>query len=447
MTYRATRQDDGTLVVHDVPIFVECERGDLKFDARWIGQAVSAAMAAERDGYLPPLHLRHHDKKGEDKDVRAAGFFRITRSAPIKFKGATRIAVFADLHLTDPSAAEMVLAKRLPYRSVEIFNVDKPMLDGLALLDHEAPFLQLPMLMVSRVDEMAGAGIGVSGDTFAARWSCEGPSTRDSVACLYRSGRKAMMLFQADDQEMMMADEPKKDDEKPKDEKMAEGSAVDVSAVCKAIASGEITVAGMDEIMAAIAAYQSKAQPKADGEAEAPAPGNAAMSAQGTSGSTTPMKDDNTNAVQFAQMRAEIDGLNAKLKAQEAKATQAAMVQGALKRLAGRPLGSDIEQKLAQFAAFGQDQFNAYVETLEKVVGPMPAGAADGAAMNFGADVPDVALSWQNLGPDAVAKAAVFAADHAKIAAFGARTSLEDYVRINMEKKHGLRLPKAKKAS
>lgn len=428
MTYRATRQDDGTLVVHDVPIFVECERGDLKFDAKWIGQAVSAAMAAEREGYLPPLHLRHHDKKGEDKDVRAAGFFRITRSAPIKFKGATRIAVFADLHLTDPSAAEMVLAKRLPYRSVEIFNVDKPMLDGLALLDHEAPFLQLPMLMVSRVDEMAGAGVGVSGDTFAARWSCEGPSTRDSVACLYRSGRKAMMLFQADDQEMMMADEPKKDDEKPKDEKMAEGSAVDVSAVCKAIASGEITVAGMDEIMAAIAAYQSKAQPKADGEAEAPAPGNAAMSAaassaadQRTSGSGNPMKDDNTNAVQFAQMRAEIDGLNAKLKAQEAKATQAAMVQGALKRLAGRPLGSDIEAKLAQFAAFGVDQFNAYVETLEKVVGPMPDNGAHMAAI---VDSPAV-VAYQAKGPAEVEKAIKFSNQWRDANAIGA-TSLTE---------------------
>ena len=43
--YKATEKD-GVLVIHNVPIFVECQRGEHNFDKNWISQAVAKAMQA-----------------------------------------------------------------------------------------------------------------------------------------------------------------------------------------------------------------------------------------------------------------------------------------------------------------------------------------------------------------------------------------------------------------
>lgn len=150
--YSATRDAQGILTIHRVPIFVECSRDEHQFDASWISQAVNRANRAAAEGYFPPLHIRHHEA---GQEVRPAGYFKIVGTSPIQFKGAMRVAVLADLVVTDPAVQDEVLAKRLPYRSVEIFDADEPNLDSLALLDHEAPYLELPMLMVSQVDQSA----------------------------------------------------------------------------------------------------------------------------------------------------------------------------------------------------------------------------------------------------------------------------------------------------
>ena len=61
MWYDASRDADGTLTVHRVPIFCACERGDVQFDDAWISQAVNKAKQHEREGYMAPLHIRHHE--------------------------------------------------------------------------------------------------------------------------------------------------------------------------------------------------------------------------------------------------------------------------------------------------------------------------------------------------------------------------------------------------
>lgn len=151
--YRATRQADGALVVHDVPVFAECERGKFKADAEWIGDAVAYAKRAEVEGYFIPLHVNHHDFKGRENppEVLAAGFVRITRAGPITLQGRDRVAVYADLVVTNPEVQAWVLQHRLPYRSVEVLNPSEARISSVALLDHEAPFLELPMLAVGDV--------------------------------------------------------------------------------------------------------------------------------------------------------------------------------------------------------------------------------------------------------------------------------------------------------
>jgi len=152
--FKVTKTDDKT-IFHRVPIFAECARGDAVFNAEWIAQAVASAKQQERDGYFPPLHTRHHEPATDVTDaVRAAGYFRILDAGPLTMQGRRVTAIYADLIVTDPFLAGEIERARYPYRSVEIFNTEgPPNIDSLALLDHEAPYLRLPMLSAGDVED------------------------------------------------------------------------------------------------------------------------------------------------------------------------------------------------------------------------------------------------------------------------------------------------------
>lgn len=393
--YTATRDDKGTMTVHRVPIFVECERGEHSFDVEWITAAVVKAKQAEAEGYLPPLHIRHHEADTAVNDsVRAAGFFRILGVEQITFKGSPRNAILADLIITDPATQADVLRMRYPYRSVEIFNVDKPAIDSLALLDHEAPFLELPMLMVSEVGGKPASGVATA--TLQM-------STVDTVAACFRRGARAHLLFRED----AMADEPKKGDD-DKDEKMeGESAAVDVSAICKAIKDGSISVADMKEIVAAIDAQMSEGEGEAKPEAgdDKPAPTSA------PSGET--MKQDTEAATKFAAIAGENAGLKARIDNLESERKREKQVAEAMKRLEGRPLGADLEARLFKaHAEHGEKAFSFYVAEMEKNVGPLTDDKAPSAGFNgTNGKLPAVAMKYQEHGPSAVEQAAKFCAE------------------------------------
>lgn len=415
--YQATRGDDGTLTIHRVPIFVECARGDMTFDRAWIEAAVVKAQQAEREGYLPPLHIRHHEAATEAADaVRAAGFFRITGVEQMTFKGAPRLAVFADLVITDPAAQADVLAKRLPYRSVEIFDVGAPAIDSLALLDHEAPFLELPMLMVSQVAE-APQSSGVARATMSL-------DAIDTVAATFRRGKRAAILMR----EETMADEIKKSDDKPDEKQSAEGGA-DVGAIVKAIKSGAISVKDMDAIVAAIQeqAAGSEQEPKEEGAEAAVPSGAASMSKDATT-----MTDESKTAL--AKLAGENEALRARLDAIEGESKRAKAVGAAMKRLADRPLGSGIEERLTKFhREHGEKAFEEHVAAIEQAVGVEPrADAARGAAFVAQAGkVPEVAMKWQKDGVEAVDRAAKFAREWEYLRG-RTRLTQEAYVANNM---------------
>lgn len=403
--YSATR--DGTsLVVHRVPIFVECERGEVQFDAEWINAAVAKAKQAELEGYLPPLHIRHHEASTEANDsVRACGFFRILGAERITFKGRSSLAILADLIVTDVATQDDILRMRYPYRSVEIFNVEKPAIDSLALLDHEAPFLELPMLLVREPGEN-----GVPSGTFAYQ--------RDArLVAMFTRGHRADLLFRED----KMADEKSEDD---KSEDMAEGesAAMDVGAICKAIKDGSISVADMKEIVSAIEAQMAEGEGEAEEKPAEPAPASA------PSGET--MKNDGESAVKFAALSGENAGLKARIDALEQEQKREKQVAAALKRLEGRPLGADLEAKLFKaHAELGEKGFAFYVGEFEKAVAPLPDKGDIGGTPSD--KLPAVAMKYQAHGPTAVEQAAKFAAEWDQLKAHRA-TSLtrERYVEL-----------------
>jgi hypothetical protein len=458
--YRASASD-GTLTIFDVPIFVECKRGDAAFDAAWLEAAVARAKEAERDGYLPPLHVNHHKPGDAGSSVRAAGFFRVTGVRPIMMKGERVLAVFADLVVTDPSVTVDVMQKRLPYRSVEIFDVAKPGIDGLALLDHEAPYLELPMLMVTDVDDPQARVVASA--TFAQPWPVAGSApTREPVAC-FRRGPTAHLLFQD------MEPNPKPTADETGTEGEGTERELDLDGVIAAIEDGSISMADMDRLIAAIQQQRQDRSTNATSSAPAPAAApesnpNIAMSknddkpavpaadpakvAPATPAPVAPATMDKGDAdARFAAMAGEIIALKGQLGARDAADKRRDDVALAMKRLAGRPLGADLEKELVAFhEGHGPAAFALHVETIAKMSPAIPASHS-AAALAFAAQAdstPDVAQPYLELGADAVAKAARLAREWEENSERGyTRMSQERYVQINMAR-DGLAL-KAKK--
>ena len=435
--YQATRDDQGVLTIHRVPIFVACSRGETEFDDQWIAKAVSKAFQAAEEGYHPPLHIRHHDAQS---DVRAAGYFRVLGTEPIQFKGKLRTAIFADLVITDPAVQDEVLSRRLPYRSVEIFDVDNPAIDSLALLDHEAPYLELPMLMVSNV---ADAGATMAQSVALARipspWSGSGATREAAMVACFRRGQAAHVLFQhpndnpnqnpkrahmACDEEKMAENEEEKMMEEEKDGEQMQDGLMDVMAIVAAIEDGTISVADMDAIVAAVMARKAAAEVTEEVEAEEEAAPAAAPGESMSRGKTS---------VAMARALGEVAALRARLEQREQADQRREAVSVAMKRLEGRPLGSDLEQKLVAFhAKHGAKAFAAHVDA---IVETFATYSEDPRAAFFGsqAKVPDVATRYLKDGVEAVDRAARFAREHAELVRGGhTRMSLDRYVELNM---------------
>lgn len=455
MGYRATMEGD-TLIVHDVPIFCACERGDLIIDDAWISKAVAMAKRGEREGYLPPLHTRHHDPAtAVTNAVRAGGSFKVTRAGPITLNGQRRLAIFADLIITDAGTQHDVLAKRYPYRSVEITDgVDgEPKIMSLALLDHEAPFLQMPMLVVSGVDEKESDSVAPGFDDVLDQTFCAGAllDRRDLgspvVACVRRGARANLLFREGND----MAEEEKKtvtetsgtvgttgsqatlafaaddsDDEKDDDKKTFEAEAMDISSIVKAIEAGTISVADMDMILVAIQNQKTAAPDEAPEEELAPA---AAPGAESMKAST---KDD---AIKFGRQEGRIFALETAAAARDKADAVRVEVATAMERLKDRPLGADLEGRLVKFRqGCTPETFAAFVEEIDKNVGPLPSLTT--SFHGDTADTPATAMRFQAQGVDAVDKAASFALqwDELKASGSGMRTPLDRYVERNMDK-------------
>ena len=446
-TFQSERNTAGHLIVRHVPIFVECSRGETSFDAEWIEQAVQKARLSASEGYLPPLHVRHHGDSNEP--VRAAGFFKITSIGHIRFKGDTKLAVFADLTITDPDVGVEVLTARLPYRSVEIFDVDAPSIDSLALLDHEAPYLELPMLMVAEPygDQTQPEPMVASATFRNPLYNLSQPHATDMVAC-FRRGRSANIIWSGEESKTMskpktkrkqftatdpvepiitdpavvMAngdDDEKKDDDKGED---MQDEGMNIAAVVEAITSGAISMADMDAIMEAIGSMKGAEETEEVAEeapASVPVPGEA-MSAK------------------MAKLAGENAALKTRMDEKDQEQQRRLDVADALKRLEDRPMGSDLEGKLELFHnAHGAQAFKAYVDSMVSTFAAVNNSNVADAGERFAsqADMSSkVALTYTDQGAHAVERAAGFSKIWKELNSRGhVRMDEERYVTLNMQ--------------
>ncbi len=230
-------------------------------------------------------------------------------------------------------------------------------------------------------------------------------------------------------------DKKDKDDDKDKDMEADEdgGGGLDVKAVVKAISDGSISVAEMDEILAAIQAQggETEEEPEAKPEPAAPAmvPG-AAMK----KGAMT---------VQMAALQGEMAAMKVKDRERDAKdderdATDVRRddVAKALKRLEGRAIGSEPQAKFAAFRkVHGPEAFKAHIDAMASGLGVL---GSEAGAVTFTANdpkTPECVLKFSKDGPDQGEKAARFAANWQKLTDSGLHLGQTQarYVETNME--------------
>lgn len=393
--YRATKNEDGTVTVHDVPVFAEAvdARGKkvVVYDQRKLASLLAIAKREEQDGYLPPLHFRHH----YDPDVKRAGAFRITRMERMRLNGADRWALFADL-IVDAAAYAEIQAGRWPYRSVEL----TPQLDrirGLALLDHEAPFHRFELL---RVREAFAEGRGYA-------------------LCFAEEVRLMADEDKTDEKPADMADEPTEGEGDKKPDMAEGGAAPDI---------GALVAAAVAKALAPI--YEKLGIGGADMPTENPAEQD--MPAEAPAAASD--RGDSEVRRELRQLRGQVVAFSDALK----KSERARRVDARAAKLLAEGAGESTVKRYRQLAEKDEGAANAFADAAVELIPPAPVpwsdlgGAGSGSAGRVGD--PEEVAAYSDHGPETLARARKVAATWARNKKAGlTKHTLADYLRANVD--------------
>lgn len=163
--HKAVQNPDGTWNIEDVAIFAEHDievvvKGEdgkpvhmkRRIGRSWQESALNQAVKRfSNDQFMPPLHVHHH---GMGKQTVRAGFFKVKAVRQDSLEGKTLWTTFADLVNVPPEIYAMIRQGQLPYRSVEILDINKPEISSLALLDDEVPFFRFKLLTIGQEIKM-----------------------------------------------------------------------------------------------------------------------------------------------------------------------------------------------------------------------------------------------------------------------------------------------------
>ncbi len=407
--YRATQNPDGTWNVYDVPIFAEYEderRRPDKVTRKWLSNALAKFQARASEGYLPPLHVYHHQfPNGESRQTIPAGHYRLTRTGPIVYEGNVIQALFADYVDVPPAIYADMKAGGLPYRSVEFgaahFDADNAEVDSLALLPDEVPFFRLPLLRIGSETPAAMSAPAMASAAHVHRTpgiarACFSDATGAAVlSCFAGTSR-----FNAN-QEAPMPDE-KKPEEKPAEapeEKKPEGDG--------APAWASALHAKIDGFMAAMAsmipkpaAAEAAVEKEPEPEAKEPAAEAAYVDGKGTP-AIPPVA-----AAQFAALQGQVRGLEAKFASIENEKKRGERAEKAKADLAQFALGSTWKDEVDRLAG-DEGALAAYVAGVKSSAPKTTAQAhpaatqAAGAGAGSGAESPAIARYSDAMKPTA----------------------------------------------
>lgn len=391
--YSSAQAQDGTWTIFDVPVFAELvdDRREETFrvDLGWLMRAFARGKTREREGYLPPVHVRHH---GDADGVDEAGHFRFARIGPIQHGGKTVHAIFVDLVGVGPKTYDAIRKGKLAYRSVEILDPDTAEIDSLALLDHEVPFLRLPLLRVTSERPVA---LAQNTPALCYQAASSGPA----VAVLFRF------------QETTMADEDKdKDDDDKKD--MKSYMEDEVLAILKAIAA-KLGIGAEEEAEEA--------------EVEEEAPAMAAAVEVATPGANLSASSPETEGA-LVGMQAKLAQLEAQLAARD----QADRLNKIATDMSARNLPAEAVGKFRAMAkAHGEDRAIGFAQAaMSYGPGPDPSPTWTGEVRGASpADAPEVA-AFAAQGPEALERARDL---HASWTRTQSQVPFADYLAINTD--------------
>lgn len=207
--YKAVKQPDENYSIPEIEIFTECSRFNEAtgktdvFDGEFIQKACARFNERAAEGYLPPVHLDHHAKEGESSAKFAGhiGALRAKQNAKGQWQA---IATLVDI----PSEVMMneIVAKRRPFRSVEINDPENAEFSSLALLSTVVPFHKFPLTRVTLEDGAPVSSV-FKGDNAAVCFAED--RARGRVACVqhfaepgyFAKGKKSSAGAEGDDRD------------------------------------------------------------------------------------------------------------------------------------------------------------------------------------------------------------------------------------------------------
>lgn len=404
--YAAERGPSGKWTVRDVPIFAEHVREDfgsepIIIDAAWLRAALAMSrVRRDRDGYLAPLHIRHHSCLNGDGDVAAAGFIQPTRVGTMPVEGRPRAVLFADLVAVPDAIYQRIRAGELPYRSVEILNINEPPeISSLALMDHDVPYFRLPLLTIgNETNSLAACKLSLPRkhrpNGRPGAWTICAAATRGpATSILYRQETRPMA------ETVTAAAEPAPAPVAPPPVTAAEPApAEDMTATVTAAVTAALApvLAAIAEIKTLCEAMGSAEEP-ADAEDVAEEPAAAPGGAPAEQAKASPAA-----AVQAAKLSA-----LESVQAATAKALDTTILaRAAVRDLAGYALADDTEERIRTIAAAGgKPAVDAFVSTVREYGSKEPPRARKGSAPDADAGVPAEVMRYQAVSPAAFEKA------------------------------------------
>jgi hypothetical protein len=166
--YEAHQHEDTSWDVFDVEVIANrpvptIGGGEFNITKEWLTNARDVALARfQRDSYLPPLHIHHHEP---GKETICAGKF-FPKSVKLgSYQGEAAWILYCDLINVPDEIYQEIRRGGLSYRSAEILDIRSTEVDSLALLRDETPYFRWPMLSIGvehrlRVDPRDSLDLG-----------------------------------------------------------------------------------------------------------------------------------------------------------------------------------------------------------------------------------------------------------------------------------------------
>ena len=136
-TYPSEKNPDGTYNVRGVPIFAETTKEiagkSFTFTTAWIRDALANSLARAAEGNYAPLRLVQHI--GKAMPPIPAGKVCPTHTAESVIDGESVLTLYADFLEVPRWPFEMMKEGQVSWVSMEAFDVDEKVIDGVTCLD------------------------------------------------------------------------------------------------------------------------------------------------------------------------------------------------------------------------------------------------------------------------------------------------------------------------